>query len=260
MNRLIITLMFAATCTFAQLPAPTLEQIKLAADAGDPSAQVKMGERDPAQAEMWYRNAANHGYARAQGKLGNLLLLRIRSTIGLKSDARAALADETLKWATLAANQGDKQGQANLAEIYLDGKLVKQDLIEAYKWGELADKTPGQDFIFFTGASTRDAAILKMNADQIAEARRRVAEFKPHIPLKSEVPAPAWVKKIKLNGISGGPNHRLATIGKATFESGERGTVKVGDKQVSIQCLEINDKTATISIEGVEGTQTLSLN
>jgi TPR repeat protein len=59
-----------------------------------------------------------------------------------------------IDWATLAANQGDKQGQANLAEIYLEGKLVKQDLIEAYKWGDLSAKNPSPDFIVFSGRST----------------------------------------------------------------------------------------------------------
>lgn len=102
-----------------------------------------------------------------------MLLMRSRLTIGVKPDVRAAIADETIKWVTLAATQGDKRGQANLAEIYLEGKLVKQDLIEAYKWGELSAKNPSLDSIVFSGASTRDAAILKMNADQIAEAQAR---------------------------------------------------------------------------------------
>jgi len=69
--------------------------------------------------------------------------------IGVKPEVRAAIADEAIKWATLAANQGDKQGQANLAQIYLEGKWVKQDLIEAYKWGDLSDKNPSPEFIVF---------------------------------------------------------------------------------------------------------------
>ena len=178
MKKLIIVLTFTAACVFAQQTTPTLAEVKIAADAGDPVAQDKLAERvDSAQAEVLYRKAAMQGYAHAQGRLGNILLMRSRLTIGVKPDARAAIADETIKWATLAANQGDKQGQASLAEIYLEGKLVKQDLIEAYKWGDLAAKNPSPDFIVFSGSSTRDAAILKMNADQIAEARKRVTAF-----------------------------------------------------------------------------------
>jgi len=60
------------------------------------------------------------------------------------------------------------------------------DLVEAYKWGELSAKNPAHEFIvLFSGGSTRDAAILKMNADQIAEAHKRVAAFVPHQPQKS---------------------------------------------------------------------------
>jgi hypothetical protein len=263
MKKLIIVLTFAAACVYAQptAPTPTLEQIKIAADAGDPAAQDKLAERvDAAQAEILYRKAAGQGYAHAQGRLGNMLLMRSRMTFGLKPDARANMEQESLKWIILAANQGDKRGQADYADICLEGKLVKQDLIEAYKWGALAAEGSMIEVAAISGRSTRDAAILKMNADQIAEAHKRVAAFVPHQPQKSELPEPAWVKKIKLNGISGTPAKRFATIGKQTFEKGEKRTVKINGQPVIIQCLEITNSSATISIEGIEGTRTLSLN
>ena len=206
MKPLILALTLAAFPAFTQTAAPTLEQIKIAADAGDPAAQDKLAERvDSSAAEVLYRKAANQGYVHAQGKLGNLLLMQSQLFIGVKPEARAATAAEAIKWASLAANQGDEQGQVNLAQIYLEGKWVKQDLVEAYKWGDLASKHSSSDFIFFSGRSFRDAAILQMNADQIAEAKRRVAAFVPHQPQKSEFPEPAWVRQIKLNGISGAP-------------------------------------------------------
>jgi hypothetical protein len=74
------------------------------------------------------------------------------------------------------------------------------------------------------------------------------------------LPEPAWVKKIKLNGISGTPAKRLASIWNQTFEKGEKRTVKINGQPVIIQCLEITDSSATVSIEGIEGTRTLSLN
>jgi TPR repeat protein len=274
MNRIIVILAFAATSAFAQQPAPTLEQIKIAADAGDPAAQDKLAERvgwDSPQGEVLYRKAATQGYVHAQGQLGHILLMRSGSTFplfGLKPDAqaatnaaRAAINDEAVKWITLAANQGDKQGQADLADLCLEGKLVKRDLIEAYKWGELASQGMPEFYIpADRPRSIRDAAILKMNADQIAEAHKRVAAFTPHKPGKDELPEPAWVKKIKLNGISGPDDKRLAMIGNHTFEKGERGTVNIDRQSVVIQCLEITATTATISIEGIDGTRTLTLN
>lgn len=263
---LTISLLFAATCAFAQLAQPSLEEIKAAAEAGDPAAQDKLAERfvmraDSAQAEVWYRKSAAQGYAHAQGQLGHMLYIHTRTSIGLKPDARAAMGDEAVKWLTLAANQGNAQAQADLADICLQGKLVKQDLIEAYKWGELATHGGGVvNFPGIEGRSARDSAILKMTSDQIEEGKRRVAAFKPHTPQKSEMPVPAWVKQIKLTGISGGPDKRFAIIGKETLEQGESRTIKIGGNTVTIKCLEITDTTATISVDGIDGTQTLSLN
>lgn len=258
MNRLLLTLLFAATCAFAQ--QPSIEELKIAADAGDPIAQDKLAARvEYKQSEVLYRKAAGQGYAHAQGKLGNILFLRCQISTGLKPVEKAAIADEAIKWATLAANQGDKQGQSDLARMYLEGKVVKMDLIEAYKWGDLAARNPASEFVIYSGAGTRDAAVMKMNAGQLTEAHQRVAAFVPHQTRKSEVPVPAWVKNIKLNGINGVPCHRLATIGKQTFEKGERGLVKIDGKRVAIQCLEITEKTATIAIEGIEAPQTLTL-
>lgn len=260
MKKLIIALTFAVTCAFAQPTAPTLEQIKIAADAGDPVAQDKLAERvDSAQAEVLYRKAAVQGYVHAQGRLGNMLLMRIRITFVLNPSARAAIEPEALKWIILAANQGDKQGQADFAIIYLEGKLVKQDLIEAYKWGDLSAKNPSRDFPFFSGRSIRDAAILKMNADQIAEARKRVAAFVPHQPQKSDLPEPAWVQKIKLGGISGTPDHRLVLINNKTFAKGDQTALKIGEKRVMVHCLEIRESSVVVSIEGLDGTRELKM-
>jgi TPR repeat protein len=262
MKKLIIILSFAAACAFAQPTAPALAQIKIAADAGDPVAQDKLAERmgwDTAQAEVLYRKAAGQGYAHAQGRLGNMLLMRSRITFVLKPSARAAIEPEALKWIILAANQGDKQGQADFASIYLEGKLVKQDLIEAYKWGELSSENPSHEFIVFPGDSIRNAAILKMNADQIAEARKRVAAFVPHQPQKSDLPEPVWVQKIKLAGISGTPDHRFAIINNRTFEKGDQTALKIGEKRVTVHCLEIRESSVVISIEGLDGTRELKM-
>ena len=261
MRKLIIALTFAVTCAFAQPTAPTLEQIKIAADAGDPVAQDKMGAvYDTANAEIWFRKAAQQGYIHSEGRLGNMLLMRIRITFVLNPSARAAIEPEALKWIILAANQGDKQGQANFVSIYLEGKLVKQDLIEAYKWGDLSAKNPSPGFSpFFSGDSIRDAAILKMNADQIAEARRRVAAFVPHQPQKSDLPEPAWVQKIKLGGISGTPDHRLVLINNKTFAKGDQTALKIGEKRVMVHCLEIRESSVVVSIEGLDGTRELKM-
>ena len=99
-----------------------------------------------------------------------------------------------------------------------------------------------------------------MDADQIGEAKRRVAAFVPHQSKKSEQPEPAWVQKIKLNGISGAPPHRLAVIGSHTFQQGDKGSLKIDGKSVMIKCVTINDSSATIIIAGIDGARVLTLN
>jgi hypothetical protein len=265
MKKIILSFIFAATCVYAQLGQPSLDQIKIAADAGDPASQDKLAENfimhmDMARAETWYRKAAEQGYAHAEGKLGDMLLMHYRTGFSVKPDVRGAVGDEALKWITNAANQGDKQGQADLAGLCLEGTLVKRDLIEAYKWGDLAAQGSGISIAFISGQSVRNSAILKMDADQIGEAKRRVAAFVPHQPNKSEQPEPAWVQKIKLNGISGAPPNRLAVIGSHTFQEGDGGNLKIEGKSVAIKCLIISDSSATILIAGINGTRTLVLN
>lgn len=264
MKKLVVILTFAAAEAFAQLPTQSLEQIKVAADAGDPAAQDKLAERfimraDMADAEKWYRESAEQGYAHAQGQLGSILLLRSRTSVGLKPDARAAMGDEAVKWITLAANQGDTQGEASLADVCLDGKLVKQDLMEAYKWGDLAAQMNLFNTASISGRSTRDSAILKMTADQIAEAQRRVAAFVPHQVQKSDLQEPSWVQKIKVGSISGTPDRRFALINNKTFAKGDQATVKVGDKRVTIHCVEIRESSVMVSIEGIDGTRELKM-
>lgn len=259
-----VVLTMSLPLAFAQPSAPPLARIKAAAEAGDPIAQDKFAEQfimqiDTKQAEFWYRKAAAQGYGHAQGKLGNMLLNRSRMTINRTAKECAALGEEAVHWATLAATQGDKRGQADLADIYLDGKLVKPDLVEAFKWGDLAARGSMIDTATITGRSTRDAAILKMSPEQVAEAQRRVAAFAPHMAGLDDLPEPSWVKQIKLSGLSGPSNRRLALITGTTFSPGETASVKVAGKSVKVRCLEIRKKSVLVVIDGVSGTRELAL-
>jgi hypothetical protein len=150
---------------------------------------------------------------------------------------------------------GDEKGQA---QIFLDRLF--------HAFGQPGSLDVGgkpefriRKFIVFSGDSIRNAAILKMNADQIAEARKRVAAFVPHKPQQSDLPEPAWVQKIKLVGMSGTPDHRLAFINNKTFEKGDQFAVKIGEKLVTVHCLEIRESSVVISIEGLDGTRELMM-
>jgi TPR repeat protein len=169
-----------------------------------------------------------------------------------------AMGKEAFKWAALAASQGDGCRQSVLAEIYSDGKITKQDLIEAFKWGDLAARNPNTGLITSTvaGRGVRDAAALKMSADQIAEARKRVAAFVPHVISKQEM----LVKEIRLSGLSGPATNRLAVINDKTFSKGETASIKTAGSSIKIHCLEIRDKSVLVEIEGISTPRELSLN
>ena len=251
-----------AAVTAGAQTGDSLIQLKAAAEAGDPAAQTSMAQRDSAHAETWYRRAAAQDYAPAEGRLGNLLIMRAEMGYGIKSEEKPAVAREALKWMGLASSQGDQQGQSDLAQVCYQGKWVKPDLIAAYQWSELACQTKSFAPAAIMGQTIRDAAILKMTAPQLAEGQRRVADFKPRPAGKPAIPAPTTATSgtpVKLTTITGEPDHRQATIGGVTFEPGATGTVQIGGKPVAIECLTITATNATISIPGRSSPQILPL-
>ena len=262
-----VTVLFSCQICFgAQRPLSDcgLAYIEAAAKAGKPAAQDELAWRyvlngDNAQAELLYGKAAQLGYVPAQGKFGEMLLLHARSAVGLKYGVKEAIVSHAIKWLTLGANQGDKLAQADLAGLYLNGQFVKQDLIEAYKWADLAARgtplAPGS----VNGRSIRDAAYRKMSTVQIAEANRRVAAFVPHVPAGSELLNPSWMADIKLSGVGGPKNRPLAIINNDIFAVGDSNVLNVAGKAVTVQCLQIQDESVVVQIEGLDMPRELTL-
>ena len=59
----------------------------------------------------------------------------------------------------------------------------------------------------------------------------------------AELPAPAWLNQIKLSGLSGPVDHRLAVINRKTFSVGEDADLKLKSRTVHVQCLEIREQS-----------------
>jgi hypothetical protein len=59
---------------------------------------------------------------------------------------------------------------------------------------------------------------------------------------------------LKLNGISGTVDHRLAIINNRTFEANEEGTVSTRSGRVPIRCLEIQPDSVRVLFNGQERT------
>jgi hypothetical protein len=261
-GRWLIFLIVLFSLSFVHAQHKSLADLKIAADAGDPVAQTELADRVGAlspESEVLLRMAAAQNYAPAQGKLGNRILNRSRMQFGKTPEECAALGKEALMWCMRAAMQGDKKGQAGLASIYLEGKWIHRDFVQAYKWGDLAAQAGSTEVAGVLGQSCRHDATLKMTREQIEEARKLVAEFKPVGPEFFDLPPPPLYSDLKLKGISGSGNRRLAMINNQTFASGDQLPVKVGDKKVNVRCVEIHERSVIVAIEGESGQKELSL-
>jgi hypothetical protein len=251
-------------CCRAQLAGSDLIAVQAAAKAGNPAAQDRLAGEfirrgNLTRAELWYSKAAKQGDANAQARLGEMLLTHAGLPVGLKTNVLAASGMEAIKWLTRAANASNTLAQAELAFAYFSGQFVKADLLEAYKWGDLAAKAPPSTPGSTAGRSVRDAASLKMSFDQIAIAKLRVATFCSHTHFIPEPPEPSWVSEIRLTGISGPVNARLAVINNQTFGVGDTGVLKVAGKMVQVRCLEVQERSARLQIAGLDKPKELTM-
>lgn len=268
-ERLLGTLCLAVGLVIAghasiQAAEPTLPETKIAAERGDAEAQERLADalrakQERVQAEAWYRKSALAGRGTAQAKLGNLLLMRSRMGLGLDASTRERLGKESLSWILPAAWQGVAGAQADLAGILYEGKLARQDLVEAYKWGALAARAPITAVARTTGGAVRDAATLKMSADQITEAQRRVASFKLETPNQARRSPAGVVSQLQLKGISGTTPHKLALINNTPMSEGESVKMKLLNRTVSVRCIEIGDASVVVAIDGMNGKHALHL-
>lgn len=253
-----------AVPSLAQTPEPPLATLKAAAENGDAQAQDKLGDAyrgrmDEANALIWYRKAAAQGVAHSQSELGQILIGYANSPAATPK-LQIEHAEEAIQCYLKAAQQGDKKAQLGLGRQFEVGKFLKQDYVEAYKWFALAAAGGSAFDPTAIGAKgARDALILKMSQEQITEGRKRVASFAPNQITKKELPEPAWVKEIKVQGFSGPATRRLVIINGQTFQRGDSSSVKAGNKTVTIRCIEVREASALISIEGLDGERELTL-
>ena len=132
MNRRLILALACAGClhlAHAEPPLPDwMRYYQMAAERGDPEAQMKMGwayekgdgvPRDDARAVEWYRRAALQNEPTAQYNLALLLI-----------DGRGVAAKDTatgVDFLTRAASQNLTAAQAYLAAVYERGEIVPKN-------------------------------------------------------------------------------------------------------------------------------------
>jgi TPR repeat protein len=162
--------------------------------------------------------------------------------------------DQALKLLLSLANRGYQSAQMDLARNYEGGKALNRDLVEVYKWYKLAgERGPVADVTHINGL------VLAMTHEQIQEAEKRASEWKPHETSEEEFLEVIYLRGIILKGIAGSAGKRIAVINGRPFEQGDQGTIYVGTKPLVIRCLEIKERTARVSIEGIGLPKELSL-
>jgi len=177
MKRIILVALVGLTSSLRLCQPLVLAQTSSAGETSDPVAQCKLADRcyaddDLYRAELWYCKAAVQGLADGQFGLGRLLMVQVYHMENGKVIARKPNLPGAAEWFLRAANQGHVVAQVYLGNFYRDGKGVKQDYVEAYKWYEVAIRSNNNDV-----KADRDALMLKMSADQVAEGQRRADAF-----------------------------------------------------------------------------------
>ncbi|KAB7738724.1 hypothetical protein F2P47_15800 [Parvibaculum sedimenti] len=108
-----------------------------------------------------------HGYEGAQTSLGQCLLREKKDEVGLL-------------WLKRAADAGWPDAQKALAHIYLEGKIAKQDNVEAAAWNTLYVRNPSLLSLGVRpeGNITEELRAL-LTADERSAADRRVSAWAP---------------------------------------------------------------------------------
>jgi len=115
--------------------------------------------RSDAEAVVWYRKAAEQGYAKAQYNLG----VCCDKGRGLPKDHVEAAA-----WYRKAAEQGHTKAQFNLGVSYKYGQGLPQDSVEAYAWlGLAADAGEPR------AAASQDEVALDLTRPRLEQAKAR---------------------------------------------------------------------------------------
>ena len=182
------------------------EKYRLAAEAGDASAQVNLGfcyyigdgvPKDHVEAVKWYRKAADQddtsgqfvlgiAYEKGEGVPENLqeavkwyLKAAEQGHVRAMCAVKAYIPEWTVKvvkWLRNAAEQGQPDAQLDLGTRYRYGDGVPKDYVEAYAWFNLAAASGDTVSIKF-GALFRDAIEAEMLPEQVAEGQKRSREL-----------------------------------------------------------------------------------
>jgi uncharacterized protein len=184
----VVACVLGLGCWRAVSQAPAIDTaLQAKADAGDPAAEVAVGESyakaagaasDPeTAADNWDKAAAWYAKAAAQSHVPAEIHLADCYSYG-----RGVTRDKVkaAEWYRKAAEQDDPGAQGTLAMLYTMGEGVPQDDAEAYFWFDLAASagTPNQERYL----TNRQNVGTRITADQLAAVQQRLKKWKSAHP------------------------------------------------------------------------------
>lgn len=139
-------------------------------DLGSANDQGRCMHRNPFEAIAWYRIAAANGDTRAPNAIGEIYLRHI---------AYAPNAQTAALWFKRGTRLFDKNAYYHLGEMHAFGYGVPRDLIEAYKWFDLAANldVPDQPFDVTKSAVERDKIREELTPPQVREGIERANQY-----------------------------------------------------------------------------------
>jgi TPR repeat protein len=162
-----------------------LERTQTAAAAGDANAMYRLAERswrgdgvnrDRSKAVELYRKAADLGSDDAMLQMGFL---------HENGGELPANHEQAVAWFRRAVDSGNESAMFHLGVRYWSGRGVHQDLVEAYKWLDLASAhAVGANATQNTSA--RESLARVLSPTQIGEARQRAREWQAAYDLRKK--------------------------------------------------------------------------
>lgn len=235
-------------------------EIKKKAEAGDPAAQVKLGDSlassfHATEALQWYQKAAAQGNVEGKFHVGQMLLFGapgIPANLTVKPNQT-----EGIRWTFMAATNYHPYACWNMGKALSQGLGTSTDPVAAYAWLKLfSETTPGS----IVGKVQMNELALKLDTASLQQAQDLAARFKAgqwQAPVIRSIPE--GDARLKLNGITFGGKTPLAVINGKTLSEGETAKIVIKPATLNVKCLKIEKEAVTVAIEGEDTPRRLSL-
>lgn len=253
-------------------------EIKRQAEAGDPSAQLSLGNTllsnmRPSDALPWYRKAASQGSVEALYRWGNILLY---GAVGIPPEKSVKAEPVTgIQLIYRAATNRYTAAYYDMHKGYRDGIGLVKDNVQSYAWLQLyVDSSPGLsvpqvelnrlalDVDVATSQAGKELAAL-YKAGHWPTMALGVSASPPAALVAGSSPKPSRprtiqeamqrlpVTELKLDGIAYGKTPLAIINGKGMAE-GESATLATTARTVTIKCVKIETNSVLVSVDGEE--------